>query len=251
MLKHVNLWHILFWIHQQTILTWCARKHKVPVDCKCLKTEVAMTYFAFTESAIINMSYAKTPSTPVSALNPEQACFFSASWMVFVFYLFFCCQFLCIFSLFVCLSWFFCMFLFLCWVCWLSVSQNYIFGCLNVNCNCGADGQDGEKAGGDARWSPHGHCPHPCSQAWAQVGFQVVSHFNWFFWISSQKYLDFFLKYFLFLCQFCRSVSQPCSPAAPLGERLSAAEARRAAIDGLKVGFSESVSPPLLAIWIL
>jgi len=31
-----------------------------------------------------------------------------------------------------------------------------------------------------------------------------------------------------------KSVSQPCSPAAPLGERLSAAEARRAAIDGLK-----------------
>ena len=30
-------------------------------------------------------------------------------------------------------------------------------------------------------------------------------------------------------------MSQPCSPAAPLGERLSAAEARRAAIDGLKV----------------
>ena len=37
------------------------------------------------------------------------------------------------------------------------------------------------------------------------------------------------------LYQYSRSVSQPCSPAAPLGERLSAAEARRAAIDGLKV----------------
>ena len=37
------------------------------------------------------------------------------------------------------------------------------------------------------------------------------------------------------LYEYSRSVSQPCSPAAPLGERLSAAEARRAAIDGLKV----------------
>ena len=102
--------------------------------------------------------------------------------------------------------------------CLLSVSQNYFYvsACLYVELNCNADGQDGEKAGCDTWRSPHGHCPHPRSQAWAQVCFQPVFQ-------SHQLY------------QYSRSVSQPCSPAAPLGERLSAAEARRAAIDGLKV----------------
>ena len=42
--------------------------------CWLNMSQDAMTYFAFTESAIINMSDGKTPSTPVSALNPEQAC---------------------------------------------------------------------------------------------------------------------------------------------------------------------------------
>ena len=45
--------------------------------------------------------------------------------------------------------------------------------CLFVNPNCDADGQDGEKAGSYARRSPHGHRPHPCSEAWAQVGLNL------------------------------------------------------------------------------
>ena len=48
--------------------------------------------------------------------------------------------------------------------------------CLFVNPNCDADGQDGEKAGSYARRSPHGHRPHPCSEAWTQVGFELLYH---------------------------------------------------------------------------
>ena len=164
------------------------------------------------------MSDAKTPSTPVSALNPEQVCG-NASLHVFCLLV---SAFVCLLDYFVGLC--FCSQLVICYQL-LMIFCN--FTCLYVNPNCNADGQDGEKAGSDTWWSPHGHCPHPSSQAWAQVCFQLNST----------------LKFELLNCtsmvekspQFYRSVSQPCSPAAPLGERLSAAEARRAAIDGLKV----------------
>ena len=134
-----------------------------------------------------NMSDAKAPSTPVSALNPEQACCFSVSW--FVLFPFFYCLFVCIFSflcvcLFVCPSVFLfvylfvfpslfvCLFVYLftvmcLWWTWMlfvfSFSIFILLLFLIVNPYNDADGQDGEKAGGDTRWSPHGHRPHPCS----------------------------------------------------------------------------------------